>query len=129
MKDYVAENERILNEWRKSNEEHGEKKFADAYRKPRQTYCRCYIFATLSDFKFSLQPLNGADTCRGQFGNIGNLVSFIEIGQHILVFLFLFLFTLHATLLPAKQTALLNVHPTTAVETILNVLPLHFRAG
>lgn len=29
MKDYVAENERILNEWRKSNEEHGEKKFAD----------------------------------------------------------------------------------------------------
>lgn len=29
MKDYVAENERILNEWRKSNEEHGETRFAD----------------------------------------------------------------------------------------------------
>lgn len=29
MKDYVAENERILNEWRKSNEERGEKNFAD----------------------------------------------------------------------------------------------------
>ena len=29
MIDYVAENERILNEWRKSNEERGEKHFAD----------------------------------------------------------------------------------------------------
>lgn len=29
MKDYVAENERILNEWRKSNEERGETNFAD----------------------------------------------------------------------------------------------------
>ena len=29
MKDYVKENERILNEWRKSNEEKGEKNFAD----------------------------------------------------------------------------------------------------
>jgi hypothetical protein len=28
MKDYVAENERILNEWRESNEKIGEKKFA-----------------------------------------------------------------------------------------------------
>ena len=29
MKDYVAENERILNEWRESNEKRGEKHFAD----------------------------------------------------------------------------------------------------
>ena len=29
MKDYVAENERILNEWRESNEKRGEKNFAD----------------------------------------------------------------------------------------------------
>ena len=29
MKDYVAENERILNEWRKSNEKNGETNFAD----------------------------------------------------------------------------------------------------
>ena len=28
MKDYVAENELILNEWRESNEKIGEKKFA-----------------------------------------------------------------------------------------------------
>lgn len=28
MKDYVAENDRILNEWQKSNEEHGETNFA-----------------------------------------------------------------------------------------------------
>ena len=29
MKDYVAENERILNEWRKNNEKNGETNFAD----------------------------------------------------------------------------------------------------
>ena len=29
MKDYVAENERILEKWRKRNEERGEKNFAD----------------------------------------------------------------------------------------------------
>ena len=29
MKDYVAENKRILNEWRKSNEKNGETNFAD----------------------------------------------------------------------------------------------------
>ena len=68
MKDYVAENERILNEWRKSNEEHGETRFADDGIMFRgqidDNGTERYESDNNQENKLALGGLCGADGCR-----------------------------------------------------------------